>query len=219
MGKKRFMVVGLGILGETVARTLASEGAEVIALDMDPVYVERIKDTTAMAVQGDSTDPKLLDQLGARKMDAVIVCIGENFPGALMTTVQLLDLKVKHVAVRATSKMHADLLRRLGAHDVFFVESEMGKAIAHRLATPGILHEMDLGEGFRIVESSARPWMIGKNIAELALPKNYAIQIIAMRDSNATTSLVMPTADLVIKDSFSLLLVGRDRDLARLMED
>lgn len=219
MAKKRFMVVGLGILGETVARTLALEGAEVIALDMDPVYIERIKDTTAMAVQGDSTDPKLLAQLGVEKLDAVIVCIGENFPGALMTTVQLLDLKVKHVAVRATTELHANLLRRLGAHDVFFVESEMGKAIAHRLATPGILHEMDLGEGFRIVESSARPWMIGKNIAELALPKNYAVQIIAMRDSALSNTLVMPKADIAIQKSYNLLLVGRDRDLLRLMED
>jgi trk system potassium uptake protein TrkA len=219
MGKKRFMVVGLGILGETVARTLAAEGAEVIALDMDPIYVERIKDTTAMAVQGDSTDSKLLTQLGVQKMDAVIVCIGENFPGALLTTMQLLDLKVKHVAVRATSKLHADLFKRLGAHDVFFVESEMGKAIAHRVSTPGILHEMDLGEGLRIVESHARPWMIGKNIADLALPKNYAVQIIAIRDSRVSSALVMPRADLEIKESFSLLLVGRDRDLARLMDD
>jgi Trk K+ transport system NAD-binding subunit len=61
--------------------------------------------------------------------------------------------------------------------------------------------------------------MIGKNIADLALPKNYAVQIIAMRDSRVSSALVMPRADLEIKESFSLLLVGRDRDLARLMED
>jgi trk system potassium uptake protein TrkA len=215
VAKKKFMVIGLGILGETVVRTLSEEGFEVLALDVDPVYVERVKDTTAVAVEGDSTDPRLLEQLGAVNMDAVMVCIGENFPGALMTTVQLLDLGVKHVAVRATNELHAKLLKRLGAHDVFFVESEMGRSIAHRLSTPGLLHEMDLGQGLRIVELGSPPWMVGKSISELALPKNYRTQIIALRDESG--SLILPSADVRILRGHRIVFVGLNEDLGRLM--
>jgi len=217
MAKKKFMVIGLGILGETVVRALCEEGHEVLALDVDPVYVERVKHTSAVTVEGDSTDPRLLEQLGAKKMDAVMVCIGENFPGALMTTVHLLDLGVKHVAVRATTELHASLLRRLGAHDVFFVESEMGRAIAHRLSTPGLLHEMDLGQGLRIVETGARTWMVGKRIADLALPKNFGTQIIAIRD--AQNNLVMPTPGEVILAPYKMVFVGMASDLDRLMSE
>jgi trk system potassium uptake protein len=216
MAKKKFMVIGLGILGETVTRTLCEEGAEVLALDVDPLYVDRVKDTSAIAVEGDSTDPRLLDQLGVSKMDAVMVCIGENFPGALMTTVHLLDRGVKHVAVRATSEIHARLLSRVGAHDVFFVESEMGRSIAHRLSTPGILHEMDLGQGLRIVELAARRWMLGKTISELALPKNFRTQIIAMRSE--ANALVMPTPESRIEEGYKIVFVGMTTDLDSLMK-
>jgi len=215
MAKKKFMVIGLGILGETVVRTLCEEGCEVLALDMDPFYVDRVKGTTAVVVEGDSTDPKLLEQLGAHKMDAVMVCIGENFPGALMTTAHLLDLGVKHVAVRATNELHARLLKRLGATDVFFVESEMGKSIAHRLSTPGLLHEMDLGQGLRIIEVGARAWMSGKKISDLALPKNFRTQIIAIRD--ASGNLILPTPETEIFADYKVVFVGMDRDLNRLL--
>lgn len=218
MAKKKIMVIGLGILGETVARTLAEDGAEVIALDKDPIYVERVKDTTAMAIEGDSTDPKLLEQLGVTKLDSVIVCIGENFPGALMTTVMLLDLGVKHVAVRATSKMHYDLLKKIGAHDVFFVESEMGKAIAHRLQSPEIINEMNLGAGFRIIESPVCEWMVGQTIQDIALPTNYGVQIVAMRDSENPTELIMPRAQTPLESKYNMLYVGKDRDLDKLIK-
>lgn len=211
------VVIGLGILGETIARSLSEDGAEVVALDKDPIYVEKIKDTAALAVEGDSTDPKLLEQLGVVKSDAVIVCIGENFPGALMTTVLLLDLGVKNVAVRATSKMHYDILKKIGAHDVFFVESEMGKAIAHRLCTPEIINEMNLGSGFRIIESPACEWMIGKSIKDLSLPAKYGVQIVAMRNSENKSELITPRAETEVLANHQMLYVGRDKDLDKLI--
>lgn len=215
--RKRFLVVGLGILGQTVARTLAEEGSEVLTLDHDPLNVERIKDHVAVAIQGDSTDPKLLEQVGVNKLDAAVICIGENFAGSVLTTAHLLDLKARYVAVRAMNQLHADIFTRMGAHEVFFVESEMGRALAHRLKSPAILHELDLGDGFRIVEWASPLWMSGRRIRDLALPKNYSIQIIAMRDPLKTQSLIMPAPEMEISEGLQLLLVGRDRDLARLM--
>ncbi len=214
---KRFLVIGLGILGESVAKTLASEGAEVIALDSNPVYIDRIKDRVALAVTGDSTDPKLLDQLGAASVDGAIVCIGENFAGAVLTTAHLLDLKVKNVACRATNELNASILKKMGAHDVFFVESEMGKAIAHRLLTPSILHEMDLGNGFRIVEYGAQPWMTGKSLSELALPKNYGVQVVAIRDTSNMESVQIPTPNSIIMSHHRLLMAGLDEGLQQLL--
>jgi len=218
MSKKKIMVIGLGILGETIARTLAEDGAEVIALDQDPVYIERIKDVVAMAVEGDSTDPKMLEQLGVKQLDTAIVCIGENFPGALMTTVQLLDLGVKHVSVRATSQMHYDILKKIGAHDVFFVESEMGRAIAHRLQSPDIINEIDLGFGLHMVETHVCEWMVGKTLAELSLPKQKQIQVVAARDVSSPKDLLIPYAGMTLTENMQLMLVGKHTDLTRLLK-
>jgi trk system potassium uptake protein TrkA len=217
MQNKRFLVIGLGILGQTVARTLAQEGSEVIALDSDPLNVERIKDQVAVAVQGDSTDPRLLEQVGCKSLDAAVICIGENFAGSVLTTAHLLDQKVRYVAVRAMNQLHADIFTRMGAHEVFFVESEMGRTIAHRLQSPALINELDLGDGFGIIEWSAPAWMHGKKIVDLALRKNFGTQIIGLRDPLKTQSLVMPTPEMEITEGLQLLLVGADADLRRIM--
>ncbi len=217
MKKKKIFVVGLGILGETVARTLASHGVEVIAMDCGPQNVERIKDVVAFAVEGDATDPILLDQLGIRQVDTAIVCIGENFPAALMTTIQLIDLGVKNVAVRATSQMYYDIFKRIGAHDVFFVENEMGKAIAHRLISPDILNEMDLGGGLHLVEVNIYDWMEGKGISDISL--HNGVQIVAVRDALNPDKLLTPSPDLRISKGMKLLISGRRQNLIKVFQD
>ena len=213
------MVVGLGILGQSIARTLAAEGAEVIAIDSDPTFIETVKDEVAMAVLGDSTDPKLLEQLGARDLDVAIVCIGENFAGAVLTTAHLLDLKVKHVATRATDALKASIFKRMGSHEVFFVENEMGRQIAHRLQSPHLLHEMELGGGLTLVEWMTPDWMIGKKVADLALRNQFQVQIVAIRNPKIPEDVNSPTADTVIHAGQNLLLVGKMIDLNRLLDD
>jgi trk system potassium uptake protein TrkA len=77
--RKRFAVIGLGILGNSIARTLAREGAEVIAMDRNMKFVDAIKDEVTLAVQCDATDRDTLEQLGIAEVDAAMVCIGEDF--------------------------------------------------------------------------------------------------------------------------------------------
>lgn len=217
MKKKRFLVIGLGILGESVAKTLSQEGAEVIAVDSNLNFVNAIKDHVSVAIHGDTTDPKLFDQLGARNVDAAIVCIGENFAGAILTTAHLLDIKVKHVAVRATNALNASIFKRLGAHDVFFVESEMGKILAHKLQNPDMLNEMPLGADFSIVEWAVPDWMQGRSLQDLALPVKYSVHVIALRDKNRPHEMILPHKESVLSSQHHVLLSGKNVDLSRLM--
>src|SRR5690606_17941187 len=145
MPRKIFLVVGLGVLGKSVAENLAREGAEVIAVDADPDLVDEIKDSVEVAVELHATDPMALAQLDLRNLDAAVVCIGERFEAAVLATANLLDLGVKHVKSRANNPLSESILQRLGAHDVFFVESAMGRIIAHRMVQPAVTTEMELG--------------------------------------------------------------------------
>jgi len=44
---KRFAVIGLGLLGRTVARELSQRGAEVIAVDLEQSLVDAVADHVA----------------------------------------------------------------------------------------------------------------------------------------------------------------------------
>lgn len=219
--KKRFLVVGLGVLGNSVATTLAKEGAEVIVVDQSPELIEEIRERVDVAVVGDATDRKMLEQLGAAHVDAALVCIGENFEAAILATVHLLEMKVRHVAARANSELAKSILKKLGAHEVFYVEHAMGKVIAHKLFHAGVMHEMDLGEGYRVIQLLAPKGMVGHSLHELALPKRFGVQIVALRCPSAAAQnggMKPPTAQTTVQEGDILLISGNEPDLERFLQ-
>jgi K+ transport systems, NAD-binding component len=48
-------VLGLGLFGSSVARTLAANNVDVIAIDKNMDHVEEVLDEVTVAVQGDFT--------------------------------------------------------------------------------------------------------------------------------------------------------------------
>jgi len=218
MKRKIFLVVGLGVLGQSVAKTLAEEGAEVIAIDSELYLVDKIKDYVDVAIQVDATDPEALKQIGVSKVDAAVVCIGEKFEANIVTTANLLDLNVKHVKARASNPLTESILKRLGAHEIFYVESAMGRVIAHRMNQPEVAHEMDIGEGYRIVQLEVHENILGKTLSELALPTHYHVQIIAIRNEKDPKKLKFPDGHTVIEPYDLLLVSGHEKDLTKVIE-
>jgi trk system potassium uptake protein len=125
----KFAVIGLGRFGNSIARTLASRGAEVLAIDLDEDKVENLKDEVAYAVTLDSSDIKALKSQNIKEMDAVVIAIGENFEGSLLTTVLLLELGIKRLIVRAANKEQRMILEKLGVKEILSPEDEVGKQL------------------------------------------------------------------------------------------
>jgi len=122
----RFAVIGMGQFGFRVAKQLTSKGAEVLAIDKDFDLVEMIKDEVTYAVSLDSTDIKALGSQNLQDMDAVLVAIGENIEGLLLTTVLLLELNVKRIVARAMSDQQRIILEKLGVKEILSPEDEVG---------------------------------------------------------------------------------------------
>ena len=59
--ERLYGVVGLGIFGSTVAKTLSQNNCEVIAVDGDMKCVNRMADIVTEAMQCDVTDVSQLD--------------------------------------------------------------------------------------------------------------------------------------------------------------
>ena len=60
---KRYVVIGLGNFGSSVAEVLSAKGQEVIAIDRDGTAVDRIAPLVAKAVVGKSLSLKDHQQL------------------------------------------------------------------------------------------------------------------------------------------------------------
>lgn len=216
--KKRFLVIGIGQLGHSLVSNLHAEGMEVIALDNDPRNIDAIKSEATLAVVGNAMDIQVLQEIGASKVDVAVLCMGTSFEASVLTLTNLLELKVPCVAVRASTQQKAHIFKSIGAHQVYFVEEEMGKILAHSFSRPAILHAMDLGYDLKLVEWSPPSWACGKSLEDLKLPQKHRVQIVALRDRNNPKEIIFPRSNMILTSDTLALLMGGDKDLQKLQD-
>lgn len=219
MKQQRILVIGIGRLGESLVRHLFADGVEVIALDNDPENIESVKDDSSLAIVGDATDIEVLKEIGAASVDLAVISIGENFESSVLTLTNLQELKVKKIAVRASTAKKARIFESIGAHNVFYVEEDMGRILAHRFSRPSILHTMELGYGIKIAEWSPTKWAQGRSLLDLQLPQRHRVQVIALRDPKHPKEIIFPAPDTILEQRFLALILGNDKDLQRLLEN
>lgn len=210
---KRIAVVGLGNFGFTLAKALAENGHDVIAVDIDGSVVDRMAPYVAQAVAGDATDIDTLRSMGAGDADAAIISTGDEISASILTTMAFHDLKVEEIYVKVVSSDHARVMHRLNVTDTVFPEHDTAIALAVRLGGSALLNYVQLGEGFNIQEMAVPDQWYGKTIRELGLRQKYEINIVALHDVLADQIIPSPDPEYVLKDSDTLLVAGTESAL------
>jgi trk system potassium uptake protein TrkA len=212
----RVLVIGFGAFGTALARTLVQMGHEVIVVERDGELVDRNAELATRAVQGDATDPGLLERAGARQADAAVIGTAENLTTTILTTVALRDLGVRDIYAKVRSSAEARALDALDVSETIFPEQEAGFRLAHRIVSRAVLEYAPIAPGHSLQEIAIPDDWIGHSLADLDLRRELGIQVVALRDS-LTGQLTLPPDPLAkLKDSDSILLAGADDRLARL---
>ncbi|MCG6156504.1 potassium channel family protein [Rubinisphaera margarita] len=212
---KRFVILGLGNFGFTLARTLTDSGHDVIGLDMDGDVVDRLASYISQAIVGDSTDLELLRRLGASEADVAIVSTGDDIASSVLTTMALIDLKIKDIYVKVISDEHARVMKRIGVTDTIFPEKDTALSLSTRISGSALLNYVRLGSGFSIQEMGVPDSWFGRTIRELKLRQNYNITVVALHDILEDHIVPSPDPDRKLKDSDTLLVAGDDESLER----
>jgi trk system potassium uptake protein len=183
----------------------------------------------ALAVVLDSTDEIAFRSQDLHKVDALVVAIGENFEAALLTAVLARKFRIPQVICRASTSVHAEIFRQVGATEVIQPETETGHQLARRLANPFLEDFFDLGEGFTLIELKAPGPFHDKTLRDLNLRARYNVNLVAIRrtvtvsspDGEATEheSIAVPQPDSIIRADDTLVLIGANEDLARLPKE
>ena len=205
--EKQFVVLGLGIFGSTLVKTLSQFGREVIAIDKDSENVQRVSEFATKAVIGDVTDIQFLTDLGLDDIDVGIVAIGDRLEDSILATMNLKELGVPYVIVKAKNKRFKVVLERIGADHVVRPEKEMGEKIARTLLRKNIKDLIELDEENCIVEMKGPQSWIGKSLSQLDLRKLYSINVLGKRDpkTHKLEVPVDPSAPIEMNDTFLVL--------------
>ena len=172
---RRFAVIGLGRFGEHLARALAQAGDEVIAIDRDSDYVDRVRDDVTLAVRMDSTDKLALVAQGIAEVDAAIVTIGEAFESSVLTVVTLKELGVPRIIARAMTDLQGKILRKVGADEIASAEQESAMRWAHRLSLPNLSQYIELEADHSLVYIAAPAAFVASNGTEALEPELVSI--------------------------------------------
>ncbi|MFQ5587802.1 MAG: potassium channel family protein [Nitrospiria bacterium] len=227
--KKRFLVIGLGRFGVSLAETLYAEGGEVIAVDERSVHVEEIKDRVSHAVQLDGTDIDALKSVGADGVDAAFIAIGENLEASVITTVVLKELGLKEIIVRAYTEREKRILEMVGASRVIFVEQEMGRRLAKACSGNAILDYIELSTSHSLVQWEVTEALVGSSLADLDVLGKWGLNLFAIKKRGGTDGTFnwrkekeqlnfVPPPDYVLETGDILILVGKNKDLTRFTE-
>ncbi|MEE1107047.1 TrkA family potassium uptake protein [Macrococcoides canis] len=211
--EKEFVVIGLGRFGGSIVKELSALDMDVMAIDSDEARVNEYADIATHAVIADTTDENVLKSLGIRNFDQVIVAIGDNIQASILTTLILKDLGVKKVTAKAQNDYHAKVLNKIGADTVVHPERDMGRRIAHNVASSSVLDYLELSDQHSIVEIRAGETLQGHTILELDIRANYGINIIAVKRGKEI--IVSPDPAVAIENGDILIMIGHDNDLNR----
>ncbi len=210
----QILIIGLGQFGMSLARTLTEKGMEVIASDIDKELVDEASGFAEDAICLDATDEIALAKLCPKDRDYVICAIGSREP-SILTTALLKQMGCENIIARATEKIHERILKAVGAKTVINPDEEYGKKFAYKIMFQNVMTDVS-SDDIQLLEINVQPFMIGKNLIELALPNRYGIIVAAVRKGNKL-SRPFPTEKLNENDK--LLLVCTDEAIEKMLKE
>jgi trk system potassium uptake protein TrkA len=209
--KKNFGVIGLGTFGSNIAITLEKLGQQVIAVDNDESAIGKIAEYTTLTNILDSRDKKALEESGINACDTVIVSLGDNCDASFLTVLNLKEIGIKNIIVKAHTLEEGRILDKIGATRVIYPEMEGAIRLANQLTSSDILEYIEISPDYQVTEIEVPKEFIGKKIEELHIAKKFNILIIAIREKERT--LIVPASTEIIKKGCVLVVVGQTKDI------
>ncbi|MGN0396373.1 MAG: potassium channel family protein [Coprococcus sp.] len=213
--KKSFAVFGIGRFGTSIANTLMSHGAQVLAIDSDPDVIKKISSQVTCAVSINVCDANAIKEVGLENIDAVIVAMGHSLEASVMTIMTAKELGVPFVMAKANSDEMAKIFLKVGADRVVFPEKDAGVHAARKLLFDSFIEYFEIDKNLGIAEIKAKPEWIGKTIKELDLRKKYKLNVIAVKNDNNMATEVNP--DEILKENAILIVVLSNAQINKLM--
>lgn len=205
MKNLQFAVIGLGIFGTEMVKTLANKGCDVLAIDHNPARIDEVADYATHCITADATDERVLREIGIASFDNVIISIGSNLQVSIMCTLLCKELGAKNITAKATNQNHASILSKLGVDRVIIPEADSASKAASMIAYPQMNDIIQLKENLAIVEIDTPSSWVGKKLSDLSIREKYGVTaIFIFQDGQSIT----PAGGSVLHSGGSIVLGG-----------
>lgn len=226
----KYIIIGLGNFGASLAEKLTSHGNEVIGIDTSMEKVDALKEKISHTICMDATDQFTVTGLPLKDTDVVIVAIGEHEGANIMVTALFKNLQVKRLISRAINPLHENVLQAIGVDEIVHPEEETAERWAKKLCLKGVVDSFELSTEFSIVEANVPPQYIGKTIGEIKMREKYNLLVLTtikqtLIDSKVGKNVTIPKVqgvanpDTVLENEDILVLYGSNKDIQSFLKN
>ena len=192
MKSKQVVVLGLGVFGSTITKTLSQYGCEVVAVDKCPECVQRVSE-----------------------FDVGIVAIGNHLEESLLGVLNLKEIGIPYIIAKAKNKRFKSILEKIGADRIIRPEKEMGERLARTLLRKNITDLVELDENYSLVEMKVPQAWVGHTLSSLDLRKKYGINILGQRDMETQKIELYVNPEHVLRVNDHFLMVAETEKIER----
>lgn len=208
-------IIGLGKFGMQMAKTLVQLGHTVVGIDSSEQKVQQAQDVLDTVYKADAGILSVLRSLQFNLFDCVVVSVGDAMERSLTITLNLQELGVSKIWVKATNLEHRKILRRLGVDHAIVPEHDAATMAAHHLSNPGMLDLIPKYGGILVQELTVDRWA-GKNLLDLNLTNEHEVMVIGVRAKDSQDYRFVPPARTVLQKGDVLIVVGRQVSVSNL---
>lgn len=210
-------VLGLGLFGSAVARTLAKNNVDVLAIDKNMDHVEEVLDEVSVAVQGDFTKLDHLMDAGFSDCDEVIIAAAEKLEDSIMAILNLKRMGINTITAKTKNEDYREVLLKVGATRVILPEVEIGVQLGIMLANPTVHELLKLDNHYNIVEFPYHPTWVGRSIVDIDFRNQYQTNIIAIQPAKTNEFTIEFGPNYVISEGDVFLGITTDDAVKKLV--
>lgn len=217
----RIVIAGGGRVGSALAARLVGENNAVTVVERDPAVCKQIFDHVgALTVQGDATDPRVLESAGLAAADiaaGVLARDADNLAFAMLARA----MSPARVMARMLDSSYREAYRHAGVRDIIAEADLVVSRIVTSIEFPEVVGSLPLAQGDAVlveVPIAPRSRVSGKTVAELRDEPGFPRDCLftGLIDPQGKTTL--PRGDTVLQAGHTAILVARREQLAQAIQ-
>lgn len=225
----KYIVIGLGSFGASLAVKLTEMGHEVMGVDKNMDKVDALKESVTHTICLDCTDTQAVTHLPLKDTNIVIVAIGENEGANIMATAVIKQMGVQRLISRALSPLHETVLQAMGVDEIVHPEEETAERWAKKLDLEGILDSFELSDDYSIIEVKVPQKYVGMSVADVGFRRNYNLVLLTTMNvteeksdigahKKVTNVCGVASLTTVLKQDDIIVVYGNKKDLEKLLK-
>jgi voltage-gated potassium channel len=220
--KNHFIICGFGRIGRIICSELDADNIDFVVIEQDPSVIEHIEARKYLYLEMDATTEEALMQAGVMKAKGIVTAVNSDANNVFITmTAKSLRPDV-FVLARASEEKNEPKLLRAGANRVVSPYLIGGRRIAQMLKRPTVVDFVDIAmmgshlglmmEEAKIGEKSS---LIGKNLIDSHLRKDYGVIIVAIKKQSGDM-VFNPTPAEKLDAGDVIVVIGKKEDMKRM---